>query len=313
MEWTELSILTSNEAVEAITNILHETGASGVLIEDPLDMYKIKDSVFGEVYELNPDDYPEEGVRIKAYLPLNDEAKRTVSKIKEEINKLLDLDINLGKNEITVEEVREEDWATAWKQYFKPAKVSERITIKPTWEEYSSSNDEEIVIELDPGMAFGTGTHPTTVLSIKALEKFMKPNQTVIDVGSGSGILSIAAAKLGASQVFAYDLDEVAVRVSKANIEDNGLSDKITVKQNDLLNSVNIKADLIVSNILAEIIVKFVEDAWNNLCEGGLFITSGIIQSKKEHVLDELKTNGFEIIEINELEDWVSITAQKNQ
>jgi len=311
MKWTELCIQTTNEAVEAISNILHETGASGLVIEDPLDLVKIRNSKFGEVYALNPDDYPEDGVRIKAYLSVNSNLKDAIAEIKQAINNLRTFDIDLGKNEVTLSEVDEVDWATAWKKYYKPLRVSNRITIKPTWEAYEPVNSDEIIIELDPGMAFGTGTHPTTMLSIQALEKYSKIDDVVIDVGCGSGVLSIASAKLGADKIFAYDLDEVAVKSSKMNIELNQLSDKITVKQNNLLDLINLNADLIVSNILAEIIVQFVDDAWNNLKKEGIFITSGIIQNKKELVLDELKVQGFKIIEINESEEWISIIAQK--
>lgn len=311
MKWAEISIQTTNEAIEAISNILHEIGASGLIIEDPLDIVKIKRSTFGEVYELNPDDYPEEGVRIKAYLPVNSYIKDTVDDIKQAINNLSKFDIDLGKNELTINEVHEKDWATAWKKYYKPLQVSNRITIKPTWENYQPINKNEIIIELDPGMAFGTGTHPTTILSIRALEKYMNDNDTVIDVGCGSGVLSIAAAKLEAESVFAYDLDEIAVKSSKLNIEQNKLSDVITVKQNNLLDNIDFKADLIVSNILAEIIVKFVDEAWNNLRRNGVFITSGIIENKKQLVLDKLRVQGFEVIEVNELEEWISIIAKK--
>ena len=290
--------------------MLHEAGLSGLIIEDPLDLIKARDSQFGEIYELNPNDYPEEGVRIKAYLPVNSYLKDSIAEIREEINKLTDYH-DMGKNEITLSEVHEEDWATAWKKYYKPLQVTDNITIKPIWETYEPKRDSEIIIEMDPGMAFGTGTHPTTVLSIQALEKYAEPSNVVIDVGSGSGVLSIAAAKLGAEKVYAYDLDEVAVKSSKSNIAMNELTDKISVKQNNLLRNVDLQAEVIVSNILAEIIVKFVDDAWKNLKNKGFFITSGIIETKKETVLEQLKHQGFEIIEVNELEEWISIVAMK--
>ncbi len=217
MNWTEVCIHTTREAVESISYVLHEAGLSGLIIEDPLDLIKARDSQFGEIYELNPNDYPEEGVRIKAYLPVNSYLKDSIAEIREEINKLTDYH-DMGKNEITLSEVHEEDWATAWKKYYKPLQVTDNITIKPIWETYEPKRDSEIIIEMDPGMAFGTGTHPTTVLSIQALEKYAEPSNVVIDVGSGSGVLSIAAAKLGAEKVYAYDLDEVAVKSSKSNI-----------------------------------------------------------------------------------------------
>src|SRR5690606_665186 len=142
-----------------------------------------KQSPFGEVYEWKAEDFPEEGVRLKAYLPVNSFLGEAISEIKQAINNLSSYNIDIGLNKITLSEVNEEDWATAWKQYYKPVKISERITITPTWEEYTKETADEIVIELDPGMAFGTGTHPTTVLSIQALERYIDENNEVLDVG----------------------------------------------------------------------------------------------------------------------------------
>ncbi|MFD1171515.1 50S ribosomal protein L11 methyltransferase [Oceanobacillus picturae] len=311
MKWSEVCIHTTNEAIEPISNILHETGASGLVIEDPMDLVKAHATPFGEVFELDPSEYPEEGVYIKAYLPVNSFFGETVEEIKQAINELMLYDIDLGKNQISLSEVNEEEWATAWKKYYKPVKISKRITITPTWEEYEPVSSDEIIIELDPGMAFGTGTHPTTVLSIQALEQFLAVGDNVIDVGSGSGVLSIAAALLGAEKVDAFDLDDVAVTSTRLNAKLNKLGEKIHTKQNNLLDHVNDQADVIVSNILAEIIVRFVDDAWRNLKPGGYFITSGIIQNKKQLVKDKLEEQGFTIIQVNELEDWVSIVARK--
>ncbi|OEH55601.1 ribosomal protein L11 methyltransferase [Oceanobacillus sp. E9] len=311
MKWSEISIHTTNEAIEPISNILHETGASGLVIEDPLDLERMERAQFGELYDLDPTLYPEEGVRIKAYLPMNSFLGETVEEIKQAINQLLLYDIDLGKNEVLLSEVHEEEWATAWKKYYKPVKISNRITITPTWEDYTPVSSDELIIELDPGMAFGTGTHPTTVLSIQGLEAYVNPGDLVMDVGCGSGVLSIAAAKLGAEKVYAYDLDEIAVKSTKLNSKLNQIHESVMVKQNNLLEGVQQEADVIVSNILAEIIVRFVDDAWSNLKEGGYFITSGIIQNKKQFVKDKLTEQGFEVISLNEMEDWVSIVAKK--
>ncbi|WP_373892854.1 50S ribosomal protein L11 methyltransferase [Virgibacillus natechei] len=311
MKWSELCIHTTNEAIEPISNILNETGASGLVIEDPLDLVKERDTYFGEIYELNPDEYPQEGVYVKAYLPAGDRLDEMVKQIKQAVTKLKNYSIDIGKNDVTLNEINEEDWANAWKKYYKPIHISDSITIIPTWENYTPISSDEIIIELDPGMAFGTGTHPTTILSIRALEKYVRKEDVVIDVGSGSGVLSIASSLLGAGNVHAYDLDDVAVKSTKVNTELNKLDNHIEAKQNNLLKQVDIKANIIVSNILAEIIVQFVDDAWKNLESGGLFIMSGIIQAKEMLVKDELEQQGFEILEVNVLEDWISITAKK--
>jgi len=311
VEWSEISIQTTNEAKEAISNILNETGASGLALEDPHDLQRVKREKFGELYELNPNDYPEKGIRIKAYFPSDDKFEQKLENIKSAINQLESFGIDIGENKISINKVHEEDWATAWKKYYKPVKISQNITIKPTWEDYQPASENEQIIELDPGMAFGTGTHPTTKLSVQALEKYLSPNDTVLDVGSGSGILSIAAAKLGASEVFAYDLDDIAVKSTQQNAALNKLDQQVITKQNDLLKAVDTEANIIVSNILAEIIVEFVDHAWNNLVNGGYFITSGIIRDKKKLVEDAMQKQGFEITEISEIEDWVCIVAKK--
>ncbi|MFG6148470.1 50S ribosomal protein L11 methyltransferase [Halobacillus sp. B23F22_1] len=310
MKWSEICIHTSNEAIEPVSNILHEAGASGVVIEDPRDMIK-EETALGEIYELNPQDYPEEGVYVKAYLQMNSFLGETVDSIKQSVTNLEMYDIDIGKNAVTLNEIHEEDWATAWKKYYKPVKISERITIIPTWEEYEPVSSDELIIEMDPGMAFGTGTHPTTVLSMQALERYLSPGDTVLDVGAGSGILSVASVLLGAKHVHAFDLDEVAVKSTNNNAELNQVQNQITSKKNDLLKDVMVEPDLIVSNILAEIIIKFVDDAYRLLKKDGYFITSGIISGKKELVLDRLKQAGFDIIETNKMEDWVLIIAKK--
>ncbi|MED4070622.1 50S ribosomal protein L11 methyltransferase [Priestia endophytica] len=313
MKWSEICIHTTNEAIEPISNILHEAGASGVVIEDPTDLVKEYDTTFGEIYQLNSEDYPDDGVIVKAYLPLNSFLPETVDGIKESINGLLSYNFDLGLNKVTISEVHEEEWATAWKKYYHPVKISQRFTIVPTWEDYEPVSTDELIIELDPGMAFGTGTHPTTVMSLQALEATVQKGDTVIDVGTGSGVLSIGAALLEASHVRAYDLDEVAVKSARENIELNSVNEVVTVGQNNLLNGVEGQADIIVANILAEIIVRFVDDAYKLVKNGGTFITSGIIMTKKEEVKEALTKAGFLIEEVMVMEDWVAIIAKKEQ
>ncbi|WP_100406743.1 50S ribosomal protein L11 methyltransferase [Bacillus solitudinis] len=311
MKWSEFSIHTSQEAVEPVCNILHEAGASGVVIEDPADLVKEWGTRYGEIFQLSPDDYPEDGVMIKAYFLVNSFLSETIEKVKEAIKGLLLYDIDLGHNKIHLIEVDEEDWATAWKKYYKPVRVSNSITISPTWEDYQPV-EGETVIELDPGMAFGTGTHPTTVLCIQSLEKVLSGGEHVIDVGTGSGVLSIAAAKLGAKQVLALDLDEVAVKSALMNVKVNHAEDVISVKQNNLLEHIEGPYDVAVANILAEVIVQFVQDAAAILKPGGKYITSGIIKRKKQEVKDALVEGGFSIDEVLEMDDWVAIISTKS-
>ena len=312
MKWSEISIHTTNEAIEPISNILHEAGASGVVIEDPFELTKEREDQFGEIYQLNPDDYPEEGVIVKAYLPVNSFLGETVEAIKDSINNLIIYNIDIGMNNVTISEVNEEEWATAWKKYYNPVKISEKFTIVPTWEDYTPVSSDELIIELDPGMAFGTGTHPTTVMCIQALERTVQPGDIVIDVGTGSGVLSIAAAKLGAGGIQAFDLDEVAVTTARLNIKLNKVNPIITTARNNLLDGVEENsADLIVANIFAEVIVRFTDDAAKVLKSNGTFIASGIIQQKKEIVKDALMQAGFLIEETMMMEDWVAIIARK--
>ena len=312
VKWSEISIHTTNEAIEPISHILHEAGASGVVIEDPFELTKEREDQFGEIYQLNPDDYPEEGVIVKAYLPVNSFLGETVDAIKESINNLIIYNIDIGLNKVTISEVNEEEWATAWKKYYNPVKISEKFTIVPTWEEYTPVSSDELIIELDPGMAFGTGTHPTTVMCIQAIERTVKPGDRVIDVGTGSGVLSIAAAMLGAEDVRAFDLDEVAVTQARLNIKLNKVHPLVKISQNNLLDNVEEdSADVIVANILAEVILRFTDDAARVIKPGGAFITSGIIKQKKDQVKEALVNSGFEILETILMEDWVAIIAKR--
>ena len=311
LKWSEISIHTTNEAVEPISNILHEAGASGVVIEDPFELVKTREDQFGEIYQLNPKDYPEEGVMIKAYLPINSFLGETVEEIKDAINNLIIYNIDIGKNAVSVSEVHEEEWATAWKKYYHPVKISKRFTVVPTWEEYTPVNSDELIIELDPGMAFGTGTHPTTVMSIQALERTVKKGDSVIDVGTGSGVLSIAAAMLGAEKVKALDLDEVAVQAAKLNLKLNKVHTIASVSQNNLLEGISDKVDVVVANILAEVILRFTDDVGKTVKPGGYFIAAGIIQQKKDQVKESIEAAGFEIEETLRMEDWVAFIAKR--
>lgn len=313
MKWLELSIHTKNEAVEAISNILHEAGASGVVIEDSAEFAKPREDQFGEIYALNKADFPEDGVIVKAYLAESSFINETVKEITLSITNLRNYNIDVGNNVVSICEVNEEDWATAWKQYYHPVKISERFTIVPTWEDYTPVSTDELIIELDPGMAFGTGTHPTTVMCLQGLEEVVQQGDTVVDIGTGSGVLSIGAAMLGAKSVHALDLDEVAVRAAKENVELNKVSDTVSVFHGNLLDTVKEPADVVVANILAEIIMSFTDDAFSIVKPGGLYVTSGIIGAKRDDVKAALEASGFVIEEVLMMEDWVAIIARRPQ
>lgn len=311
MKWSEIAVHTTHEATEAIANIFHEAGASGVIIEDSREPDLPRENLFGEIVELNRADYPTEGVIIKAYLPVNSFLIETMKDLEEAIAQLPKYGIDVGLNKIQTSEVDEEDWATAWKQYYHPVKISSRFTIVPTWEDYTPVDSDELIVELDPGMAFGTGTHPTTVMCMQALEKYIDQDATVVDVGTGSGVLSIGAAMLGAKRVQALDLDDVAVVAAKENVELNKVSHIVEVKQGNLLDAITEKPTVIVANILADIIMSFSQDAAQLLDENGLFIVSGVIEEKKEEVREDLIQKGFDIIEVVMMEDWVALVAKK--
>lgn len=310
VDWNELVIHTSNDAQEPISNILNEFGANGVILVDPADLYRTRRDVYGELYALDSKKYPANGVILKAYYKDNHQWDEKIKAIQQAINQLADLSIDLGTNDVKVNHVQEEDWENEWKQYFKPEKVSHQLVIVPSWEQYDAQAHEKI-ITIDPGMAFGTGTHPTTVLSLQGLEKVIHPGDVILDVGSGSGILSIASVLLGANHVYSYDLDEVAVNSTIANRNLNGFKKNITVQQNDLLKGVITKANIVVSNILADILVLVIDDAWNNLVDSGYFITSGIIEQKADMIQQKMEAHGFTIVERNEEDKWISFIAQK--
>lgn len=308
MNWLEVKVTTVQGAIEGIANIFHEMGAGGVVIEDPqlIAMYARRGE--WDDHEFDNDLLETEAVVIKGYLPMDQYLLGKLEDIKQE---LLYLQVRLESIpiELDIAEVQEEDWANSWKAYFKPEKVGNKTVIKPSWEDYLP-REGELIIELDPGMAFGTGNHATTALCIRLLEEYMKPGVEVFDVGTGSGVLSILAAKLGARSVQALDYDTVAVEAAQNNISKNNLKDVISVIHSDLLDKALGKADLIIANIVADIIIRLVPDIPDKLKREGIFICSGIIDERKKDVLEVLKKYAFDVIEVREDAGWVAIVAR---
>ncbi|WP_274651942.1 50S ribosomal protein L11 methyltransferase [Paenibacillus humicola] len=326
MKWHELTIRTTEESIEMITNFLHEMGAGGVSIEESGTLNKPRDTSLGQWYDVPLNDIPEGQAVIKGYFAEETVMDELEAQLRPRIEELRDYDIDPGEYELSRQLVDDEDWATAWKQYFKPIRVSERLTIKPTWENYAPSQ-EELIIELDPGMAFGTGTHPTTALCLQTLESVIRGGEDMIDVGTGSGILAIGAVRLGARRVLALDLDPVAVSSAAENIKLNGLEADIQVRLSDLLGvlgrsaegdtdeadtlHVSVPVDLIVANILAEIILLFIDDVYTALKPGGIYIASGVYKNKEQGVAAGLEAVGFVIEERRRDEDWIAFVARK--
>lgn len=310
-QWKEVAIIVATEAEEIVANLLNEEGANGVIIEDKRELTKSHREMYGEMYDLDRKKYPETGTRLKAYFPYDHRWLETFNTIEERLKQLDLPEETFGSYEISVQTMADSDWEHEWKKYFKPKKVTDTFIIVPEWETYERQTDDELIITIDPGMAFGTGEHPTTIQSLQGLERTVKQGDIVIDVGCGSGVLSVAAALLNAEHVYAYDLDPVAVRSTELNRDLNRFSQTITVSENNLLNGVTTQANVIVANILAHIIEQLIPDAWINLTNGGYFVTAGIIDSQKNAIEQRLIEQGFTIVEVDERERWVSIIARK--
>ena len=286
--WQELTITVSREAEEAVNNILIDLGSQGVAIDDSADYLGQVDQ-YGELF---PEVEQSERVRITGYYPDSVDIEDIAAQANERLAELDGFGLETGDIELTRQELAEEDWADNWKKYFEPARITHDLTIVPSWTDYEVTTGEKI-IKLDPGMAFGTGTHPTTKMSLFALEQVLRGGETVLDVGTGSGVLSIASSLLGAKEIFAYDLDDVAVRVAQENIALNAGTENIHVAAGDLLKGVDIEADVIVANILADILVNLTDDAYRLLKDEGYLIMSGIISEKWDLVRESAEAAGF--------------------
>lgn len=298
MSWTKCQISTTFAAIDAITHILELINIEGIEIE--------------ELNKITSKKYPVDDVRLIFYLPNEDVNPEIMHNIQTKITNLESYQINIGSANLSAERIND-DWMTAWEKNYKPIKISERLMIVPTWEKqkFHHKNDELIMIELDPGLAFGTGSHATTILSLQALEKYVDKGQTIIDVGSGSGILSIAALLLGAKNVLAIDQDKQAVKSTQQNASLNRVDHLLTVQEGDLLANVTKQVDLLVANIIAEIILLLIDDAYQCLKPTGYFIVSGIIKRKQSLVREGLQKASFKIIETIERDGWICIIAQK--
>ena len=307
--WVEVRVITISEALEPISGIFYGLDCKGVAIEDPNDILgREQGPLTWDFADINVLEHKGKVAVVKAYFAEEDNIEEILGYVNEKLVELKEMGIDLGEAKVEHEKMYEEDWANNWKKYYKPTKVGEKIVVKPIWEEYEPK-EGELVLELDPGMAFGTGEHETTRMCIQALEKFTKKDSVVFDVGCGSGILAIAAAKLGAKLSVGVDLDPVAVESSKENVKYNNLNN-IEILEGNLVEVIDGKADVVVANILAEIICILTDDVKRVLKDNGIFITSGIIHDRVDMVCEKLEATGFEVIEKNRDGEWNCIVAK---
>ncbi|MGI6065137.1 MAG: 50S ribosomal protein L11 methyltransferase [Bacillota bacterium] len=309
MNYLEVTVKTTEEIYESVANLFWESGAGGVVIEDPRVILTHIAEDNWDAWEFPEELLEQEGIVIKGYLPLDASLVETVGKLKERIEGLKK-HFPEGRIEITETEVAGENWATSWKAFYQVEKVGTKVVIKPSWEEYNR-NPEDVVVELDPGMAFGTGTHPTTVMCIGALEKNVFSGCRVLDVGTGSGVLAITAAKLGAGQVVAVDQDPVSIDAARQNVLLNNVGDRVTVQQGDLASSIKEKADIVIANIIADVIIKLAPQAAALTEPSAVFISSGIIKDRLSEVLEALKANSFQVENTIYEGEWVAIIARR--
>ena len=287
MRWAEITASCSPESVDAVSYAFLESGCGGVTIQG---------------------DGP---VNVCGSLPVTDELSGKLAALKNHLDRLPEFGLAGLLDGLTLRYAEEEDWANAWKQYFKPMKLGSRIVIKPSWEEYTAANDE-LILELDPGMAFGTGGHPTTQLCLLALEDHVKPGMKVADIGTGSGILSLAAARLGATDVVATDIDLIPRKVARENVTRNGLDETVRILEMDEFDAAAVERDLVVANIVANTIIELAPTIAPRVNPGGIFIASGIVDEHHDLVRDTLTAVGLEHIETKRDDIWVCLISRKN-
>ena len=321
MKWKKFTLETTTDAVDYLGSMFDDIGIEGMEIEDnvPLTESETKGMFIDILPELPPDDGT---ARVSFYLDEDEDTEEKLKAVREGLEEIRQF-VNIGTAKITESEPDDKDWINNWKQYFQPffkAFTIDDILIKPTWEELKEEDKGRILIEIDPGVSFGTGKHETTQLCIRQLEKYVKPGVKVLDLGTGSGILGIAALKLGAEYVFGTDLDENAITAVHENLAANDIpEEKFGVIQGNIIDDKATQDaagyecyDIVAANILAPVLVELTPVIVNQLKPGGIYITSGIIDDKEEMVKEAVAKAGLELLEVTHQGEWVCVTARKN-
>ena len=307
MQWCEAVVHTTTIGSDMISEELMMLGAAGTEIIDRADVPDPRNpGVHWELYDPKMLDEMPEDVLVKGWFELNEHTHDVLNNVRQRLNELKqDAFIDMGTLELEMKNVADEDWAENWKKYYKPFRIGSHLVVKPTWEEYTAQPDD-LIIELDPGMAFGTGTHETTNMCMKHLEDGMR----VMDGGTGSGILAIAAARLGAKDILAIDIDPDAVKVAVENVELNGVQEQVRVVVGDLCKSEAMPCDLAVANIVADAICMLAGPLTRHLEKGRLLICSGIIREREQDVMNAAQEAGYVLFDRIEKGEWVALALR---
>ena len=313
MNWIKMTVRTTTEGAEAVTGALMSLGINGAMIEDKSDIALNQrpegqwDIIDEEIARRMDDD-----VLVSSYIAGDERAQDTVAHVRDALRRLsgMDLGFDAGKLTLEVSSIDDEDWAENWKSQYKPFRLGRHFVVKPTWEHYAAQEGDQI-LEIDPGMAFGTGTHETTGMCVALAEQYVKQGDSVIDVGTGTGILALAAAYMGAKDVLAIDIDPVAVRVAEDNIRLNGMEKVVRAKTGDLLDHVDEVADVVIANIIADVICMMAAPVRAHIKEDGYFICSGIARERKDEVIDALNAAGYAKLDIRDQGEWTAICATR--
>ncbi len=317
MRWNKFTLKTLSAVEDIVISTLAEAGVEGVEIEDKVPLTEQdKQQMFVDILPEGPAD---DGIAyLNFYLDEKDDKEALLARVREELEELR-MFMDIGECTITESQTEDKDWINNWKQYFHQFYVDD-ILIIPSWEEVKAEDQGKMIIHIDPGTAFGTGMHETTQLCMRQLMKFVKPDTELLDVGTGSGILSIVALKLGAAHAVGTDLDPCAISATKENLEANGVPEgSMDVMIGNIIDDKEVqdaagyeKYDIVTANILADVLIPLTPVIIHQMKKGGIYITSGILDEKESQVTDAVKAAGLEVLEVTHQGEWVSVTARKN-